>query len=375
VIALLIPPLFVFALAGRSSPARTLILAWLAYYLFMIIVVFGNEVPRFRCLYVPFALAGAAGGIAALLDAAAPRRPLAWIGLLLGAWLVVVLHAPYVGAAVRACSAQAAMRPALEAVDRGDLDDASRLAAHAADQAPLSPRPWLVYARRLLDAGQTSAALAAYQKAEERSAHYGESWIARLALPRLLREAGRDAEAAEALKAAHTLSWHADPWLVLEAGWRELPPPRTSSVRVGEDDYAAVRGFFHPQPAPQVGLAWARYGGDGPAPPPGPHRWTRGRAWLRLRPLDAVPAQVVTLEMGSPFPSPLESPEVTVSIQDGPPRKVTLGRDVRPYEFPVAGIPAGATLLVRIDSPTWSRPGQPAEQGVRVERLTVGAAP
>lgn len=373
VIALLIPPLFVFLLAGRRSPARTLILVWLGYYLFMIIVVFGNEVPRFRCLFVPFALAGAVGGVTVLLDVGSHRRPLVWIGLLLGLWLVVVLHAPYVGAAVRARSAQSALRPALEAVDRGHLTDAERLAAQAAERAPLSPRPWLTYARRLLDAGQPAQALAAYQKADERAARYDESWIARLALPRLLREVGREAEAAEAMKAAQTLSWHADPWLVLEAAWRELPPPRTNDVRVGEDDYSAVRGFFHPQPAPQIGLAWARYGGDGAFPPPGPHRWTRARAWLRLVPLNAAPAQVVTLEMGSPFPSPLASPQVTVSIQDGPPQRVTLGRDVRPYEFRVAAARPGETLLVRIDSPTWNRPGEPAEQGVRVERMTVSA--
>lgn len=373
-VALLIPPLLVFALAGRPSPARVLILAWLAYYLFMIIVVFGNEVPRYRTLFVPFALAGAAGGLSVLGDPDLRLRLRTGIALLLGIWLIGTLHAPYVGAALRAYAAHEAIRPALDEVERGNLANADRLAARAAQEAPLSPRPWLTYARRLRDAGHEPEALAAYRKADERALRYGENWIARVALPRLFRETGRDAEAAEALKAAQLLSWNTDPWLVLEAAWRELPPPRTNEVRVGADDYGAARGFFHPQPPPQIGLAWARYGGDGPSPPPGPHRWSRAHAWLRLVPPENASALRVTLTMGSPFPSPLESPQVGVSIQGGPPERVTLGRDVRPYDFRAA-LRLGETLLVRIDSPTWSRPGEPAEQGVRVERLTVSAAP
>ena len=50
-----------FVLAGRPSPARALILLWCAYYLFMVVVVFHNEI-RYRSAFVPFAFAGAAGG-------------------------------------------------------------------------------------------------------------------------------------------------------------------------------------------------------------------------------------------------------------------------------------------------------------------------
>jgi len=373
VIALLIPPLLVFALAGRASPVRTLILAWLGYYLFMIIVVFGNEVPRFRSLFVPFALAGAAGGVAVLAERGWRRRPRVWVGLLVGLWLVVVLHAPYVGPALRAMAAQRAMGSALEAVGRDDLAGAERLASEAAARDPLSPRPWLVYARQLSVSGHRAEAVAAYRRADERAARYDESWIARVALPRLLREAGREDEAAEALLAAQLVSWQADPWLVLEAAWRGLPPPRTDEIRVGEDDFGAVRGFYHPRPAPQIGLEWARYGGDGPSPPPGAHRWTRGRAWLRLSPATAATAYRVTLEMGSPFPSPLESPQVSVSVNDSAPEQIRLGREIRAYALRALAR-RGEALLVRIDAPTWSRPGEPAEQGVRVERLTAAPA-
>ncbi len=38
-------------------------------------------------------------------------------------------------------------------------------------------------------------------------------------------------------------SWNADPWLVLEIAWRELPPRRADEVLVARGDYGAVRGF------------------------------------------------------------------------------------------------------------------------------------
>ena len=68
-------------LRRTAFASRTLILLWLAYYLFMVIVVFGNEVPRFRSPFMPFALAGAAGGVQALAAPGWRRRPLVWIGL------------------------------------------------------------------------------------------------------------------------------------------------------------------------------------------------------------------------------------------------------------------------------------------------------
>lgn len=370
-LALLIPPLLVFVFAGRPSPSRTLILAWLAYYLFMIIVVFGNEVPRFRNPFVPFALAGAAGGVQTLAAPGWRRRPLAWIGLVLGGALVVVLHAPYAGPAVRALAARRAIQPALEAVDRGALGEAEALAVAAASRAPLSPRPWLLYAGRLRASGRVPEAIAAYQRADERAARYGESAIARLALPRLLREAGRDGEADEWLRAAQLFSWRNDPWLALEAAWRALPAPRTDEIRVGGDDYGAVRGFYHPRPAPQPDLEWP--GSGAPPPSPGAHRWTRGRAWLRLTPATAAAEYTVTLEMGTPAPSPLERSEVQVAVNGAPPERITVGREVRPYELR-ARPRAGEPILVRIDAPTWSVPGAPADQGVRVEGIRVSPA-
>ena len=164
--ALLIPPLLVFVLAGSPSPARTLILAWLAYYLFMIIVVFGNEVPRYRSVFTPFALAGAAGGLAVFGDAAGRRRLLARRGLVAGLVLVAVVHAPYASAAYQAMRADRTTDRARAAVAQSDFGSAQRLAAEAASIAPLSPRPWLRYGRALLDAGKPDEAVAAYQEAD-----------------------------------------------------------------------------------------------------------------------------------------------------------------------------------------------------------------
>jgi hypothetical protein len=187
---------------------------------------------------------------------------------------------------------------------------------------------------------------------------------------------GREPEAKEVLWALDRLSWDDDPWLVLEIAWRELPAPRADEIVLGGgDDYGAVRGFLHPRGGdPKLSrhrLEWNKYEQlGGPQPPPGTHRWSRHRAWLRLLPATAAPAYDVTLWMGSPFPSPLASPEVAVRIGSGEQSRIRLDREVKPYRLH-AVVPAGRPLVVRLDTPTWSRAGEPADQGVRVDRMTV----
>ena len=78
--------------------------------------------------------------------------------------------------------------------------------------------------------------------------------------------------------------------------------------------------------------------------------------------------------MGSPFPSLRPSPEVEVRIDGGPPHRFTLSPDLRPYTLQVE-TPPGRALLVEIRSPTWCRAGEPADQGVRVDRLSLSPAP
>jgi hypothetical protein len=344
---LLALPLFAAFLAGgRPSPARALIALWTAYYGFMIVVVFHNEI-RYRSALVPFVFAGAAGALAAW--ASRERRTRLAIGFAAGAFVSVMSVKPYVGDAVRALSAQRAQ------------------GAEAAARHPRSPRPWADFARGLAWSGRDAEAADAYRKAAS---------LANFANLRpnagLARFAPGDERGVAFLDRA---SWDQDPWLVLEAAWRELPPPRTDEVLLARNDYGAVRGFLHPRGLdPMLSahrLEWARYE-SGEQPPPGPHRWTRHRAWLRLAPTAGAGTYEVTLEMGAPFPSTLTSADVVVTSNDGVAHRFTLDRAIRSYRFAVAL--KAEPLLVRIDAPTWSRLGEPADQGVRVDRMSVRAA-
>ena len=57
-------------------------------------------------------------------------------------------------------------------------------------------------------------------------------------------------------------------------------------------------------------------------------------------------------------------------VDDGEPARFTLDGEIKPYRVR-ATAPAGEPIVLRLDSPTWSRAGEPADQGVRVDRLTV----
>jgi hypothetical protein len=372
----LLPPFLAFCAGGRRTAAWALVVAWTAYYVFFEVVVFLNEVPRHRTGFVPFFLAGGVAGVLLLRRPEDRRRIAPWVGFGVGVVIVAGLLAPYPRPAWQALAATRALGPAEQALARGDVAESDRLAAAAASRAPDSARPWNLHARRLAAAGRPAEAVAAYDRARA-LARQGLTPAA-LARPRLLREAGRPAEADAALRALHLLSWNADPWIVLEAAWRELPPPRADAVQLAGDDYGAARGFFHPRgldPAlTRHRLEWtdhARRGG--PRPPEGLHRWTRHRAWVRLLPTQPASAYDVTLEVGSPFPSPLSAPEVTVRVNGGPPRRFTLGAAIAPYTVRAAAVP-GQPVTVQIDAPTWCRYGEPADQGVRVDRVSVAPA-
>ena len=70
------PVVALFARVPDRGPAvagaRSLIATWTGYYLLMVVVVFHNEI-RYRSTLLPFALAGAAGGLALLADPSARR--------------------------------------------------------------------------------------------------------------------------------------------------------------------------------------------------------------------------------------------------------------------------------------------------------------
>jgi hypothetical protein len=361
---LLALPLFgAFLAGGRPSPARSLLALWTAYYLFMIVVVFHNEI-RYRSALMPFVFAGAAGGLASFADHTRRRR--LWAGVLVGAAISIGGVSPYAAGMVRALRASRALQPALAAVDEGRIAESRALAAAAAARDPRSPRPWLDYGRRLGWRGHAAEAVEAYRTALP-LANFA-NWRAPLGLFRY------DPDPSRWLEQVDRASWDADPWLVLEAAWRELPPPVADEVLLARGDYGAVRGFLHPRGGDPEIFAhrqeWARYDPPGDVPPPGPHRWSRHRAWLRLQPAVPSAAYEVTLEMGAPFPSTLASPAVVVTANDGIAHSFTLGREVRPYSFRAAIAP-GQPLVVRLEAPTWSRIGEPADQGVRVDRMSV----
>jgi tetratricopeptide (TPR) repeat protein len=343
-----VPLFLVFLIAGRASPARGLIALWSAYYLLMVVVVFHNEI-RYRSAWMPFVFAGAAGGVSVVAAAGERRRSKARFAVVLALLLMAWMLEPLVPPCLLAARAFWQTRDLEAQVASGELAGATARVEQATEGLRRQVRPWLRLGHALVANGHTAEAVTAYRRAQERRP---DAWIPTLVLPALLREAGREDEALRALKEAQVFSRGVDPWLALEIAWRELPPPLTDEIPVGRLDYGAARGFYGA-------------GHDG--------RWTRHRAWLRLRPTTPASAYEVTLAMGSPEPSPLEAPEVTVRLAGAAQTRFTLTRGIRPYTLRVAARP-GAALVVEIDAPVWTRLGQPPEQGIRVERMTVAPA-
>jgi hypothetical protein len=100
------------------------------------------------------------------------------------------------------------------------------------------------------------------------------------------------------------------------------------------------------------------------------YRWTRNHACVRVRPRAPAAVHRVTLWLGVPDPSPLASAVVTLFPRGGAHTTVTAGRTIAPY---VVQAPADASGVVEVclDAPTWNRKGEPAEQGVRLDRVQV----
>jgi hypothetical protein len=337
----------VFLIAGRSAPARGLIATWTAYYLLMVVVLFHNEI-RYRSTLLPFALAGAAGGWA-LLARGEGSRGRVRLALVLGGALVALVVAPYVAPAGRTLRSLPALRAMRGAVEKGDPAAAKRYLDDAVRADPVSARPWLRYGRALARQGDAAGALAAYETARDRK---GYVWVPTVVRPTLLAAAGRTGEVLPAVEDANAFSWNVDPWLALEVAWRELPPPVADEIRLGAGDYGAARGFSNPFRD---------------------HRWTRHRAWLRVRPTAPAASYEITLWMGSPAPSPHEAPVVRVTTPEGQESRFTLSRVVAPFRLRAAPDKDGV-VSVRLDAPTWNRRGEPAEQGISVERMTVTPA-
>ena len=359
---------FPWLFAGAPSPTRRLTLLWIGYYLLMVVVLFHNEL-RYRNVFFPFLFVGAAGGLQVLRHEG--RRLANRAGLLLGLVVTLVVLRPYLGPALRGVRSAFAYRSVPPLLEQAALDEARVEVARAAELAGRSPRPWARFGKSLAAKRHSADAIDAYRKAGEVAP---VSWLPRVVLPQLLREAGRDDELTDAIRSADRASWNADPWLMLEIAWRELPPPRTNELQVGWGDYGAVRGFTQPRGDERAREIEARSPifqkserGD---VPPGLHRWSRGTAWIRLMPTYRSARHRLVLRMGSPYPSTLSSPEVEVRVNGSETRFFTLGRRVRDYELDVETEP-GEAIEIRLDAPVWSRAGEPASQGIRVDRVTL----
>jgi hypothetical protein len=349
--AILLPAvalLIVFTIAGPPSRTRGLLLAFAGYYVLMVVVVFHNEI-RYRATLMPIALACAAGAAALLADPAQRRRLGVRIPVAMALVSVVFMLRPYPLRAWRAVTSSRTAGEARRAVEARDLGRAELLALRAAQQDGEAARPWLVYGRALAAAGEWERAIDAYRRALERKSHH---WTPDLVMPRLLLEAGRTEESAGAVEKANRFSFDVDPWLAQEITWQELPPPRTDEVRLGRGDYGAVRGFSLPLRD---------------------YRWTLGQATVRVRPLVAAPTYDVTLELGSPEPSPHAAPTVHVSVGGGAETALAVSREVKSYTVRGSAA-ADGTLTVTLRAPTWNHTRQPAEQGIRVDRVRVRPA-
>ena len=74
--------------------------------------------------------------------------------------------------------------------------------------------------------------------------------------------------------------------------------------------------------------------------------------------------------MGFPDPSPLAGGDVRVTSNGAADARMRVGRAIERHSLETAAARSGI-IIVRIEAPTWNRLGEPAEQGVRVDRVAV----
>jgi 4-amino-4-deoxy-L-arabinose transferase-like glycosyltransferase len=341
---MLIPPLFLAWLVAGRGPLRAILLAWTALYLFLILVVFHSEI-RYRLPLAPYAMAGAAGGLAVLTRG--DRRGRARIAALAGAAVIALVSlAPFAGPAWRGVIAAVRLQDASGALFRGDATAAAEAASRAAATDPTSTWPWIRYARWLARAGRPADALDAYARA----APLRElAWEPPATRPALLAEIGRTEEARAAADEANRQALLFDSWIQLDVAWRALPAPRTNEVLLARGDLGAVRDFLQPQ---------------------GDHRWSRPRAEVRMRPRTAASGYELVIEMGAPPPAPDGESDVQVTVDGGDVRRLRIGPAFAEYRFPVPA-PADGVVDVELRARPWTRSGQSAAQGVAVRRVAL----
>ncbi len=321
-----------YLLWGRRGSARNLALLWLGYSLLMLVVIFQNEV-RYRSLLAPFLLAAT---MSAMTRGTRAGR---WAAGLTSA---VVMSFLGVGSLVSAAGQLAAGRPF--------SDEATRKKEAAIARGFENMREG-----RLQEATEDLKDIG--RDVEDVRGPMAQAWLS-------ANMRNSDSSAAAAAE-FHNAEWEIDPTQLQEAAFEMLPPPRTDRVEVGGRDVGAIRGFSYPWPrSPQASPPiWRAAEPEDPTP----HRWTRPRSWIRLRPSFSGPAQL-TLRMGAP--EPYRGPAQTVRVSAGRnSREVQVGGGMMEYTLEVTI--EGPELRVRIDSTPWNRSNQPADQGVRVDWLSV----
>ena len=330
-------------LAGAARvvrrPEGSLLVAWSAYYLFLLIVPYHSEI-RYRSALVPAFLALAAAGAEALGER--PLGRLTRVAVLLGLAAGLAALSPYVRPLARAARARWTLGAAREALAEGRLPDAWGVARRAAATDPGAATPWLTYARWLAERGFPADAAAACGEALQRRPGHP---AAVLMLPALWRAAGHAARADRALAEAQTLEARTPD--ALEVAWRELPAPRTDTLLLSGQDPGALRGFHLPE-----------QGG----------RWTRPRAWLRLQPVLQGRDLEVRLVAGAPPPAPDPRPVVTIRAAGNSPLRIVVDAAPREYRFHLRRAGPGP-LLLELSAPGWSRSGGLADRGVLVQGL------
>jgi hypothetical protein len=318
--------LLAFLLWSRRGPARLLLLLWLGYALLMLVVIFQNEV-RYRSILAPFLLAAAAS---------AWRRGPRWGRVLALSFSALLIGSLGTGRLVWDAAELALGMPREDAEGQRESAIANGFAAIRGGRLE----------QALREVGEIR------QSGEDVRGPMARAW--------LNRELGNPDSAAEAAAEFHAAEVDIDATLLQEAAWHMLPAPGADRIEVGGLDVGAVLGFSEPLPRPS---------GDGPGAnsagpePEAPHRWTRRRSWIRMRPSWAGTARLI-LRMGAPPPYQGEAPTVRVTAGDAS-GKFRLSAGMKEYSLDVRIGPPD--LRIRIDSPTWNRSYQPSDQGVRVE--------
>ena len=283
--------------------------------------------------------------------------PLAGVraGALLGLALAAAMVAPFAKPAVRALQARLAL--AVRAGGRGVRRPGDRRAPHRARgragsdlAAPVVPaRARVRVARRA-----RSAPLAALERGAPLATV--ANWTAPISRPRFWRDLAMDHDAPCRPQPRPSRGTRTRGWSSRSPGATCRRPTPTRSSWGWATTTARCAASSIPRGAePPINLhrlEWNRYDMlGGPQPPAGTHRWSRHRAWLRLRPTIAARCLRRHARDGhSPFPSPSPRPRVTVSA-GGVTRAFQLDRDLRAYTLPSVRAVDGAGQ-VELKAPT-----------------------